>query len=78
MSALVISFLSSAKPAGDLRFKAMEDLRRVSWSGVGGGGAVLVLWAEGWARSIRKTVAPKSARRRPAKGPGKSNMLVDD
>lgn len=48
----------------------MEDLRRVSWSFVGGGGVVWSLWAEGWARSIRRTVAPKSARRRPANGPG--------
>lgn len=46
----------------------MELLRRVSWSAVGGGG--LGVCAEGWARSIRSTVAPKSARRRPAKGPG--------
>jgi hypothetical protein len=30
----------------------------------------LSLWAEGWARSMRRTEAPKSARRRPAKGPG--------
>ena len=49
----------------------MELLRRVSWSGVGGGGVALELWAEGGARSMRRTEAPKSARRRPAKGPGR-------
>jgi len=67
--------LSRARPAGDLRFRAMEVLRRVSWSLVGGGVA-LSLWAEGWARSMRRTEAPKSARRRPAKGPGNEMLAV--
>jgi hypothetical protein len=71
MSTRGIRDLIRARPAGDLRFMAMELLRRVSWSLVGGGGFVaLSLWAEGWARSMRRTEAPKSARRRPAKGPG--------
>lgn len=69
MSTRGIRDLRRARPAGDLRFMAMELLRRVSWSLVGGGGAALLLWAEGWARSMRRTEAPKSARRRPAKGP---------
>jgi hypothetical protein len=46
------------RPPGVLRFIAMELLRRVSWSEVGGGGVVGSLWAEGWARSMRRTEAP--------------------
>ena len=47
----------------DFRSTAMEDLWRVRRSLVGGGFGDVV------ARSIRRTVAPLSARRRPAKGP---------
>lgn len=46
----------------------MDVFRRVKKSGVGGGG--LSECAGGWARSTRNTVAPKSARSMPAKGPG--------
>lgn len=45
-----------ARPDADLRFTAMEDLRRVSRSAVGGGG--VEVWAPGEARSMRRTVAP--------------------
>lgn len=68
MSTCGISVLIRARPAGDFRFTDMELLRLVSWSGVEGGGSEVC--AAGWARSMRRTVAPKSARRRPAKGPG--------
>lgn len=59
-------------PWGDFRSTAMEDLCRVRRSLVGGGG--LEEGDCGWvwfgmARSIRRTEAPLSARRRPAKGP---------
>lgn len=50
-------------PAGDFRSTAIEDLCRVRRSLVGGGFGLVVL------RSIRRTEAPLSARRRPAKGP---------
>lgn len=42
--------------AGDFRSSAMEDLWRVKRSGVGGGGVRVC--ARGWARSMRRTVAP--------------------
>jgi hypothetical protein len=50
--------LINASPPELLRFIAMELLRRVSWSEVGGGGVVESLWAEGCARSMRRTEAP--------------------
>lgn len=50
-------------PEGDFRSTATEALCRVRRSAVGGG----ALPAE--ARSMRRTEAPLSARRRPAKGP---------
>ena len=50
-------------PEGDFRSTAMEALCRVKRSLVGGG------LGEGEARSMRRTEAPLSARRRPAKGP---------
>jgi hypothetical protein len=50
-------------PAGDFKSTAMEALWRVRRSLVGGGLEEVV------ARSIRRTEAPLSARRRPAKGP---------
>lgn len=55
-----IRCLTRARPEGDLRSMAIEVLRRVSRSGVGGGGGVVEEeeWAEGWARSRRRTVAP--------------------
>ena len=59
-----------AIPEADLRSTAIEDLCRVRRSLVGGGSSEedecvrLVI-----ARSIRRTEAPLSARRRPAKGP---------
>jgi hypothetical protein len=52
-----------AIPEGDFRSTATEALCRVRRSAVGGG----ALPAE--ARSMRRTEAPLSARRRPAKGP---------
>jgi len=54
----------NAIPEGDFKSTAMEDLWRVSRSVVGGGSGAVE------ARSIRRTEAPLSARRRPAKGPG--------
>lgn len=57
-------------PPADFTSTAMDDLRRVSRSAVAEGGS-----SAGWewvrygtARSIRRTEAPLSARRRPAKG----------
>jgi hypothetical protein len=52
-----------AIPEGDFRSTVMEALCRVSRSEVGAG------FGEGEARSMRRTEAPLSARRRPAKGP---------
>jgi hypothetical protein len=52
-----------AIPEGDLRSTAIEALCRVRRSFVGGGFGVEE------ARSTRRTEAPLSARRRPAKGP---------
>jgi hypothetical protein len=54
----------NAMPEGDFRSTAIEALCRVSRSAVGGG------LGEAEERSIRRTEAPLSARRRPAKGPG--------
>jgi hypothetical protein len=58
-------------PAPDLRSAAMEDLCRVRKSLVGGGSLLdddeCVKF--GIARSMRRTEAPLSARRSPAKGP---------
>ena len=58
-------------PLGDLRFTAIEDLCLVRRSFIGGGGfEASVEWVRfGTARSIRRTEAPLSARRRPANGP---------
>jgi hypothetical protein len=50
-------------PAGDFRSTAMEALLRVSRSEVGAG------FGEEVVRSMRRTEAPLSARRRPANGP---------
>lgn len=58
---------SREMPDADLMSTAMEDLCRVSRSGVGGGG--VEEWAPGTARSMRRTVAPQSANKRPANGP---------
>ena len=62
---------TKAMPAADFRSTAMDDFHLVKRSEVGGG-----RFAGDWewvlpgiARSIRKTEAPLSARRRPAKGP---------
>lgn len=68
--------LMRATPAGDLRSTTSEDLCRVSWSGT--------CRATGpeTARSMRRTEAPASERRRPAKGPvlalvlGHSQVMV--
>jgi hypothetical protein len=62
--------LTNEIPDGALSSTAIEDLCRVRRSLVGGGG----LEGEecerfGIARSIRRTEAPLSERRRPAKGP---------
>jgi hypothetical protein len=46
------------REAGDLRSSAMEVLRRVRRSDVGGGGGEVVEWAEGEGRSMRRTEAP--------------------
>jgi len=51
-------------PEGDFRSTATDALCRVRRSVVGGG------FGEELARSMRRTEAPLSARRRPAKGPG--------
>ena len=58
-------------PLGDFRSTAMDDLCLVRRSFVGGGRSEeLVEWVRsGTARSIRRTEAPLSARRRPANGP---------
>lgn len=71
-SAWGIKDFMSAIPEGDFRSTAMEDLCRVRRSFVGGGGfeGACVWVTLGIARSIRKTEAPLSASRRPAKGPG--------
>ena len=55
-SALVSRVSRRARALGDLRFKAMEDLRRVRRSVVGGGGEEV--WAWGWGRSMRRMEAP--------------------
>lgn len=61
----------SAWEAGDLAFRAMEVLCRVRRSRVGGlvSGEEVGEWEVGVGRSMRRTVAPWSARRRPQKGP---------
>jgi len=53
----------NAMPEGDFRSTAIEDLCRVRRSAVGARLGEVVL------RSTRRTDAPLSARRRPAKGP---------
>ena len=53
----------NAIPAGDFRSTATEALCRVRRSPVGGGAL------PGEARSMRRTEAPLSAKRRPANGP---------
>jgi hypothetical protein len=58
MSTRGIMLLIRAAPAGDLRLTAIELLRRVRLSGVGGGGVAESLWADGWARSMRRIEAP--------------------
>lgn len=50
-------------PEGDFKSTAIEALCRVSRSDVGAG------LGEAVARSMRRTEAPLSARRRPANGP---------
>lgn len=57
-------------PDGALRSTAIEDLCRVRRSVVGGGSSEDdVCERLGIARSMRRTEAPLSASRRPAKGP---------
>jgi hypothetical protein len=62
--------LRRAIPEEDLRSTAIDDLCRVRRSLVGGGRLKDEECERlGTARSIRRTEAPLSARRRPAKGP---------
>lgn len=70
-SACGMRALIKETPDGDFRSTAMEDLCRVRRSPVGGGrlDALGVCVKFGIERSIRRTEAPLSARRRPAKGP---------
>lgn len=60
--------MTRASPDGDFRSTAIEDLCRVRRSLVGGGDECERL---GFARSMRRTEAPLSARSKPAKGPEK-------
>jgi len=69
-SAWETSFLMKSCPEGDFRSTAIEDLWRVRRSDAGWGNLEnLVCVLLGTARSTRRTEAPLSARRSPAKGP---------